>query len=418
MGNNKKYWKGLEELNQTPAFVESKKGEFSESIPLENVLNESGLNTKSPRRDFLKAMGFGLGAVTLAACTRTPVHKAVPYVIKPEEVTPGIPNFYASSYNGQSILVKTREGRPIAVEANTASTALSQGSEITAVTSVLDLYDMSKLQNPQLNGKDTEWSKLDAAAKAAFDKALNEGKQIAVVSESVHSPSALQALENFKAKYPNVTHIQTSAVSYSGIIKANERTFGAAVVPTYAFDQADVVVSVAADFLGSWLSGEEQTQDFMKGRDYKSLKEGHMSRHIQFETGLSLTGTVADVRIAIKPSEEGAVLIALYNHLTGQNLQGGQLKKKAQTAVQLAAQELQNNRGRALVVSGSNDPDIQALTNAINLQLQAYGKSIRLDRPSNLFNGLDEEFNQFLADAKAGQVGAALFWGVNPAYSY
>src|SRR5699024_3004094 len=119
-----------------------------------------------------------------------------------------------------------------------------------------------------------------------------------------HSPSALQALENFKAKYPNVTHIQTSAVSYSGIIKANERTFGAAVVPTYAFDQADVVVSVAADFLGSWLSGEEQTQDFMKGRDYKSLKEGHMSRHIQFETGLSLTGTVADVRIAIKPSEE------------------------------------------------------------------------------------------------------------------
>lgn len=418
MGNNKKYWKGLEELNQTPAFVESKKGEFSESIPLENVLNESGLNTKSPRRDFLKAMGFGLGAVTLAACTRTPVHKAVPYVIKPEEVTPGIPNFYASSYNGQSILVKTREGRPIAVEANTASTALSQGSEITAVTSVLDLYDMSKLQNPQLNGKDTEWSKLDAAAKAAFDKALNEGKQIAVVSESVHSPSALQALENFKAKYPNVTHIQTSAVSYSGIIKANERTFGAAVVPTYAFDQADVVVSVAADFLGSWLSGEEQTQDFMKGRDYKSLKEGHMSRHIQFETGLSLTGTVADVRIAIKPSEEGAVLIALYNHLTGQNLQGGQLKKKAQTAVQLAAQELQNNRGRALVVSGSNDPDIQALTNAINLQLQAYGKSIRLDRPSNLFNGLDEGFNQFLADAKAGQVGAALFWGVNPAYSY
>lgn len=418
MGNNKKYWKGLEELNQTPAFVESKKGEFSESIPLENVLNESGLSTKSPRRDFLKAMGFGLGAVTLAACTRTPVHKAVPYVIKPEEVTPGIPNFYASSYNGQSILVKTREGRPIAVEANTASTALSQGSEITAVTSVLDLYDMSKLQNPQLNGKDTEWSKLDAAAKAAFDKALNEGKQIAVVSESVHSPSALQALENFKAKYPNVTHIQTAAVSYSGIIKANERTFGAAVVPTYAFDQADVVVSVGADFLGSWLSGEEQTQDFMKGRDYKSLKEGHMSRHIQFETGLSLTGTVSDVRIAIKPSEEGAVLIALYNQLTGQNLQGGQLKKKAQTAVQLAAQELQNNRGRALVVSGSNDPDIQALTNAINLQLQAYGKSIRLDRPSNLYNGLDEGFSQFLSDSKAGQVGAAIFWGVNPAYSY
>src|SRR5699024_5976777 len=140
--------------------------------------------------------------------------------------------------------------------------------------------------------------------------------------------------------------------------------------------------------------------------------------HIQFETGLSLTGTVADVRIAIKPSEEGAVLIALYNHLTGQNLQGGQLKKKAQTAVQLAAQELQNNRGRALVVSGSNDPDIQALTNAINLQLQAYGKSIRLDRPSNLFNGLDEEFNQFLENSKTEKVGTAIFWRHNTTQHY
>lgn len=87
MDSNKKYWKGLEELNQTPAFVEGSKGEFAESIPVEDVLNEAGLSTKTPRRDFLKALGFGLGAVSLAACNRTPVHKAVPYLIKPEEVT-------------------------------------------------------------------------------------------------------------------------------------------------------------------------------------------------------------------------------------------------------------------------------------------------------------------------------------------
>ncbi|EEI91439.1 Tat pathway signal sequence domain protein, partial [Sphingobacterium spiritivorum ATCC 33300] len=118
MDSNKKYWKGLEELHQTPAFVKNSKGEFAESIPVEDVLNEAGLSTKTPRRDFLKALGFGLGAVTLAACNRTPVHKAVPYVIKPEEVTPGIPNFYASSFNGQSVLVRTREGRPISLEAN------------------------------------------------------------------------------------------------------------------------------------------------------------------------------------------------------------------------------------------------------------------------------------------------------------
>src|SRR5690606_20252498 len=90
MDSNKKYWKGIEELEQSPAFVENSKGEFAESIPLENVLTEAGLSTKTPRRDFLKALGFGLGAVSLAACQSTPVHKSIPYLIKPEEITPGI----------------------------------------------------------------------------------------------------------------------------------------------------------------------------------------------------------------------------------------------------------------------------------------------------------------------------------------
>ena len=116
MESNKKYWKGLEELKQTPEFVENSKNEFAEALPIEEVLNEAGLNTVTPRRDFLKALGFGVGAVTLAACQPAPVHKAIPYLIKPEEIVPGIPNYYASTFNGHSILVKTREGRPIKVE--------------------------------------------------------------------------------------------------------------------------------------------------------------------------------------------------------------------------------------------------------------------------------------------------------------
>ncbi|MGO1520581.1 MAG: TAT-variant-translocated molybdopterin oxidoreductase, partial [Sphingobacterium sp.] len=152
MESNKKYWKGLEELNQTPAFVGSSNGEFAEPVPVEDVLSEAGLSTKTPRRDFLKALGFGLGAVTLAACSRTPIHKAVPYVIKPEEITPGVPNFYASSFNGQSVIVRTREGRPISLEANPNAIGLNQGTDSAASASVLDLYDMSKLQNPQIDG--------------------------------------------------------------------------------------------------------------------------------------------------------------------------------------------------------------------------------------------------------------------------
>jgi len=418
MDSNKKYWKGLEELNQTPAFVENSKGEFAESIPVEDVLNEAGLSTRTPRRDFLKALGFGLGAVTLAACNRTPVHKAVPYVIKPEEVTPGIPNFYASSFNGQSILVRTREGRPISVEANPNAIGLNQGTDAITVASVLDLYDMSKLQNPQIGGKDVEWSKLDSTVIAALDKAAAAGKQITVVSNTVNSPSTLASIAKLTAKYPTTTHVQVDAISYSAIMEANKASFGKAVVPSYKFDNAQVVVSVAADFLGTWLAGEEHTQDYIKNRDYKSLKNGKMSRHIQFESGLSMTGSNADVRIAIKPSEEGAVLIALYNAITGQSVAGGTTNAKAQTAIKLAAKELVNAKGSAIVVAGANDIHIQALVNAINTQLGAYGSIIDLDNYAKQYQGSDADFQQFLTAAKAGQVGVALFLNSNPAYDY
>src|SRR5690606_19370464 len=168
----------------------------------------------TPRRDFLKALGFGLGAVTLAACNRTPIHKAVPYVIKPEEITPGVPNFYASSFNGQSVLVRTREGRPISITANPNSIGLSQGTDATTSAAVLDLYDMSKLQNPQIGGKDVEWSKLDSTVVAALNKAAGAGKQISIVSNTVNSPSLLAAIALFKSKYPTANHIQVDAVSY------------------------------------------------------------------------------------------------------------------------------------------------------------------------------------------------------------
>ncbi|WP_313530144.1 TAT-variant-translocated molybdopterin oxidoreductase [Sphingobacterium multivorum] len=418
MDSNKKYWKGLEELNQTPAFVEGSKGEFAESIPVEDVLNEAGLSTKTPRRDFLKALGFGLGAVSLAACNRTPVHKAVPYLIKPEEVTPGIPNYYASTFNGQSILVKTREGRPINVEPNPNAIGLNQGLDSTTAASVLDLYDESKLKQAQLKGQDVEWSKLDGEVVKALNAAASSGKQITIVSNTVNSPSTLAAIAAFATKFPTVNHVQYDAVSYSGIIEANKASFGKAVVPSYNFEKANVIVSVAADFLGTWLAGEEHTQQYAKNRDYKSLKNGKMSRHVQFESGLSMTGTNADARIAIKPSEEGATLVALYNAITGQSLAGATANKKAQKGVALAAKELVNSKGAAVVVAGSNDVNVQVLVNAINVALGAYGTIIDLDNYSKQYQGSDSSFQAFLAAAKLGQVGVAFFLNSNPVYDY
>jgi MoCo/4Fe-4S cofactor protein with predicted Tat translocation signal len=420
MDSNKKYWKGLEELNRTPEFVEKNKHEFAEPIPIEEVLSGGGLMGKTPRRDFLKALGFGVGAVTLAACQKVPVHKSIPYLIKPEEVTPGIANYYSSTYDGSAILVKTREGRPIKVEGNPNDLLSKGGLSAQAQASVLDLYDNSRVQDPQQNGAPTGWAQVDAFVKNQLAAIAASGKTISIVTSTVHSPSTQAVINDFIAKYPTAKHVSYDAVSYTGIIKANQNSFGKAVLPHYNFDKADIIVSFAADFLGTWISGEEFTRQYVSNRNNKSLEAKKMSRHIQFESGMSLTGTNADVRIAIKPSEEGVALVNLYNALSGTTLPGSRklTTANADKAILLVAAELKAAKGKALVVCGSNDVATQVLVNAINSLLGSYGTTIDLDNPSRQYAGNDGEIVDFITQAKNGTVGAALFLDANPAYDY
>jgi MoCo/4Fe-4S cofactor protein with predicted Tat translocation signal len=420
MDSNKKYWKGLEELNKTPEFVEKNKHEFAEPIPIEEVLSGGGLSSKTPRRDFLKALGFGVGAVTLAACQKVPVHKSIPYLIKPEEVTPGIANYYTSTYEGSAILVKTREGRPIKVEGNPNDLLGKGGLSAQAQASVLDLYDNTRVKDPMHNGSDSGWAEIDTIVKNELAAAKAGGKKIRIVSSTVHSPSTAAVIADFITAYPTAKHINYDAVSYTGIIKANQNSFGKAVLPHYYFDRADVIVSFGADFLGTWISQTEFTRQYVQNRNNKSLESKKMSRHIQFESGMSLTGTNADVRIPIKPSEEGIAIINLYNAISGTTLPGSKKLANANTdkAIVLAATELKAAKGKALVVSGSNDVATQVLVNAINSLLGSYGTTIDLDNPSRQYAGNDAELVEFINEAKRGEVAAVFFLDANPAYDY
>jgi MoCo/4Fe-4S cofactor protein with predicted Tat translocation signal len=418
MESNKKYWKGLEELKNTPDFVASNKNEFAEPLPIEDVLSEAGLSTVTPRRDFLKALGFGLGAVTLAACQTAPVTKSIPYLVRPEEVVPGIPNFYVSTFKGNPILVKTVVGRPIKIEVNPNAGVFSTGTDAQAQASVLDLYDVSKLDKPLLKKAKASWSDLDAFVKGELNKVQASGKKIRIVASSLNSPSAKAVVTDFAVKYPTTKLIQYDAVSYTGIIKANENSFGRSVIPKYNFDKADLIVSFAADFLGTWISGEEFTSQYVSNRNHKSLEKGKMSRHFQFETGMSLTGTNADTRVPIKLSEEGPALIALYNAITGKNLPGGALPNNttASKVLKLVAQDLLKNSGKALVVCGSNDVSTQILVNAINAAIGSYGTTIDLDNPCKRYEGNDAEFAELINEMNRGEVGAVFFLNSNPAY--
>jgi molybdopterin-containing oxidoreductase family iron-sulfur binding subunit len=298
---------------------------------------------------------------------------------------------------------------------------LSKGSlDAKGQASVLDLYDVSKLKGPVLNDADATWDNIDKFVKQELLKVKTGGKKIRIVSSTVNSPSTKAAIADFAAQYPNTKHIQVDAVSYTGIIKANENSFGKAVLPRYRFDKADLIVSFGADFLGTWISPLEFSRQYVSKRNNTALEGKKMSRHIQFETGMSLTGSNADARLPLKPSEEGIALLNLYAALGGV-LSGTKSlanNPNAEKAIALAAKELLAAKGASLVVSGSNDVSIQIVVNAINALLGSYGTTIDLDNPSYQFAGNDAEFVEFVNEMNRGEVDAVFFLNSNPAYEF
>ncbi|MBL4715874.1 MAG: TAT-variant-translocated molybdopterin oxidoreductase, partial [Bacteroidia bacterium] len=251
MTETKKYWKGLEELKQEPEFEKRKNQEFPEHLPFdEGILKENGI--AADRRDFLKMFGFGIAAVSLASC-EIPVKKAIPYLNKPEEITPGVANWYASTYSQGgdycSILVKTREGRPIKIEGNDLSPLTKGGVQSKTHASVLELYDVGRLTGPQKDGADTDWDTVDSELRAELTKIKGIGGEVVILSSTIISPSTKAVIDNFLNVHDNARHITYDAVSYYGMLKANQDCFDKAVIPNYHFEKANVILSIGADFL-------------------------------------------------------------------------------------------------------------------------------------------------------------------------
>ncbi|MEO7523827.1 MAG: TAT-variant-translocated molybdopterin oxidoreductase, partial [Ferruginibacter sp.] len=362
----KKYWQNFGELNQSDSFKQSTEKEFKEELlPIEELQAEGLLEGKTPRRDFLKYLGFSTAAAAIAASCEMPVKKAVPYLQKPDNVIPGVPNYYASTYvNGGdaiSVVVKQRDGRPIKIEGNELSSITKGGTSAMAQASVLDLYDMTRLRHPlQKDGSNFK----EVTSFDNFDKMVADamtglgGKPLVLLTSTINSPSTLQIITQFLAKYPGSRHVQYDAVSNSGMLMANEVSYGKRALPSYHFDKAKVIVSLSADFLGTWISPVEFSKQYASQRKVITGEKPELSRHIQFESMLSLTGSNADDRYLHKPSETGAVALALLGKLGGSVTAPSIADAKLAKGIEQTAALLSANKGAALVVCGSNDMNV------------------------------------------------------------
>ncbi|MFN3917313.1 MAG: TAT-variant-translocated molybdopterin oxidoreductase [Flavobacteriales bacterium] len=451
MANNKTYWKGLDEKFETPEFLERRDNEFPAEVAVEEFLGNSAIDDfKTGRRDFLKFMGFSIAAATLAAC-ESPVIKSIPYVNKPEDVTPGVANWYATTYydgiDYGSILVKAREGRPIHIKGNKYHGINKSALTSRMGASVLSLYNSERLQHPIANGEKSTWEEVDAQIKKQLTDIISKGGEVRIVTNTIISPSTQSALNDFiasiggnasrpmtavvnsatngndagalaavvaSASDSKVKHVVCDAVSYSGIRKANKESFGKAVIPDYNFSKAKTIVSVGADFLSGWLLSAQNTSQYVQTRVPENK---WMSRHYQFESVMTLTGSNADVRSMIKPSEEGAVVASLYQEITGKSLGISIDNESLNAKIKICAADLKADKGESLVVAGANDPAIQVLVNAINEALGNYGKTIDLSNSLSIGSSNDEEIQKLAGEIKAGKINALIMYGVNPVYT-
>jgi molybdopterin-containing oxidoreductase family iron-sulfur binding subunit len=409
----KRYWTSWDECATGAGSPGSDGDEFAG--PLEGVVGQVS------RRGFLKAAGFATAAA-LTSCTRAPVEKAIPYLNQPEGVVPGRASWYGSTCAGCSagcgIQAKWRDGRPIKLEGNPDHPVSRGGLCAAGQAAILDLYDSARLKGPLLDGKPASWEDADRAITARLESIRQRGGAVRFVSGTVTSPTVQAGLQRFLARFKDARHVAYDALSCSSILDAHEQTHGVRALPRYRFERAEVIVSLDADFLGTWISPVEFAAGYRAGRTPEATPP-RFSYHVQLESRLSLTGTKADRRVRVGPDEYGLLLTHLAARLAGRAnvpfaAPGLEESPLPAGVLDELADRLWKARGRSLVVCGRQDVPAQVLVNFLNHLLGNYGATLDLTQPSLQRQGSDADLEVLLRDLEAGKVSALFLYGVNP----
>ena len=389
-------------------------------MEIDSESNDSGFN----RRSFLKLAGFAFTGAVISGCQPSRMEKAIPYLIKPEEITPGLAYWYASSCAGCSagcgVLVKNRDGRPIKLEGNPDHPMSRGGLCAVGQASVLGLYDSQRLKNPTRQGKETTWNVVDDEVQKKLSEIKAKNGAVRILSATITSPTTRAIVHRFLSSFANAKLIEYDALSVSAILDAQKETHGTRILPHYQFSDANVIVSFDADFLGTWISPVEFTRAYKSNRDLSGTPP-KMSYHVQFESRMSLTGANADARYAIAPQEIGIVMAHLASAIAkraGADPVFASLPPLPIDAQRFTQMEerLWAARGQSLVVCGVNSLELQILTNYVNHLLGNYGRTIDLAKPSFQAQGNDASLASLLDEMKQGSVAALIINGVNPVY--
>ena len=260
------------------------------------------------------------------------------------------------------------------------------------------------------NGLPTSWVEFDFETKSKLKEISNSSKPIVLLTQTFASPSTEKLISDFKNNYRNVSHVVYDAISESSAADAFQRRYGQRGLSNYDFSMADLIVSIGADFIGDWQGG-----GFEDGYTSKRIpKNGKMSRHIQFESNMSLTGANADTRIPVKPSEQKLILLSIYSRIFSIN-NSIKLSEKLQKLVDTTVDEILKNKDKAVIVSGIDDVDYQSIILQINEKIKS--KAFKPNEIIKTRLGNSNQVMQLVNKMINGDVGALIMAGVNPVYT-
>jgi MoCo/4Fe-4S cofactor protein with predicted Tat translocation signal len=404
------YWRSLDELANTE--------EFQDFIAREFPSQASEFNDPAGRRQFLKLMGASLALAGVSACTRQPEEKLVPYVRQPEEVIPGRPLFFATAMTaggfGMPLLAENHLGRPTKLEGNPEHPASLGGTDIFGQCAVLELYDPDRSRTLRYRGETKTWTTFSAALQAALttQKALN-GAGLRILTEPITSPSLVEQIQAVMTAMPEARWHQWDAVY--GTVQGGAATSA----PLYNFKNADVVVSLDADFLGFGPGAVRYSKDFASRRKI-GTPEDHQNRLYVIEPVPTITGAKAEHKVAAKASEVAAIASALAAALGVAGAPtGGALNAAAQKAVPVMARDLTDHKGRSVVVAGPHQPaSVHAMARAMNEALGNVGSTVTYTAPiaASPADGA-ASLSALVTDMNASKVDVLLVLGGNPVFT-
>jgi len=415
---------------------------LSDELPRESAL-PVGLPTDNiSRRRFLSLVSASTAlAAGMTACSRIDRGSIVPYTRRPREIIPGTATYYASTFQESlathTVLVRTREGRPIHVEGNDEDPISGGKISLRAMADLLGLYDPDRLRGPSMNGEPSSWQKAEDEIAQALTAAQKAGRPVLLVTEAVLSPTRRALISVLKTAFPNLRHaVWEPAVSQSEFLAARA-LYGEFALPRFRFDRAEVVLSLQSDFLGVDANAPAMIQAFAARRTPAGPKDP-MNRLWVIEGAMTLTGANADERLQVRPSRMASLAFSLarsLNETHGVALPAGvsadglkpfPLAAAARDAtvapavLEALAADLKKAGKSALVVAGSALPrEAHVACHLLNAMLGSEGYTVDAgtvtpDPGLTTFAGMRD----LLEEAAGGAFSAAIFWGANPAYTF